>query len=44
MQPATVLIRDIYLPLAPHFMKTDEWQLSAHSHDRIGDDTTEVMW
>ena len=43
-QSATVLIRDIYRHRDLHFMKTDGWQLSVHLRDRIGDDTTEVMW
>jgi hypothetical protein len=41
---ATELIRETYRFLAPRFMKSDEWQLSAHLHEKIGDDSTEVVW
>jgi hypothetical protein len=38
------LIRETYQFLAPRFMRADEWKLSAHLHDKPGDDSTEVVW
>lgn len=38
------LIRETYRFMAPRFMRADEWKLSAHLHDKTGDDSTEVVW